>query len=145
MFRHSRQQVIAWGDCDPAGIVFYPRYFDMFDLATAGLLEAASGQTRAELIARHGVVGWPMVDTRATFRAPTRFDDRVRIDSCIERLGRSSFDVSHALRRGDELCVECVETRIWAARSAAGRLQGVPIPDELRQVLSACPEQKSQP
>ena len=30
---------IEWGDCDPAGIIFYPRYFEFFDAWTAALFE----------------------------------------------------------------------------------------------------------
>ena len=31
MFVHRRDVQIQWGDCDPANIVYYPRYFEMFD------------------------------------------------------------------------------------------------------------------
>jgi acyl-CoA thioesterase FadM len=43
MFTHSRTVRIEWGDCDPAGIVFYPRYFAMFGHSTVLLIEAALG------------------------------------------------------------------------------------------------------
>ena len=51
-FRHSYDVIIKWGDCDPAGIVFYPQFFAMFDEATGFLFQAASGMTRTTLI-RH--------------------------------------------------------------------------------------------
>ena len=35
MFSNTRHRTIEWGDCDPAGIVFNPRYFEWFDAATA--------------------------------------------------------------------------------------------------------------
>jgi len=44
MFMNRRTVRIEWGDCDPAGIVFYPRYMAMFDHSTVLLLEAALGQ-----------------------------------------------------------------------------------------------------
>ena len=34
MASNARTVRIEWGDCDPAGIVFYPRYFAMFDHST---------------------------------------------------------------------------------------------------------------
>ena len=77
MFAHSHTLVIPWGDCDPAGIVFFPRFFEMFDEATAALLHAATGLNRAQLIETYGLVGWPMVDTRAEFHVTARFDDHV--------------------------------------------------------------------
>ena len=41
MLVNRRTVRIEWGDCDPAGIVFYPRYFAMFDASTSYLFEAA--------------------------------------------------------------------------------------------------------
>ena len=40
MLVNRRTVRIEWGDCDPAGIVFYPRYFAMFDASTSFLFEA---------------------------------------------------------------------------------------------------------
>ena len=34
MLSNTRTLRIEWGDCDPAGIVFYLRYFAMFDIST---------------------------------------------------------------------------------------------------------------
>ena len=46
----SRRTVeIEWGDCDPAGIVYFPRYFEIFDASTAALFERALGITKAEM------------------------------------------------------------------------------------------------
>ena len=42
MLVNHRNVTIQWGDCDPAGIVFYPRYFEMFDASTAALFARAS-------------------------------------------------------------------------------------------------------
>ncbi len=137
MFTHLRALRVEWGDCDPAGIVFYPRYFAMFDAATAFLLEAASGMTRAALIRHYCVVGWPMVDTRAIFSATASFDDQILIESRVTRLGRSSFDIEHRLLRGNTVCVEATEVRVWATRSGEqGPIKASPLPDELREVLA---------
>ena len=43
MLTNTRQRTIEWGDCDPAGIVFNPRYFEWFDAATAALFARALG------------------------------------------------------------------------------------------------------
>ena len=136
MFSNSHHLIVEWGDCDPAGIVFYPRFFAMFDAATAFLLEAASGMPRADLIRHHSIIGWPMVDTRSIFRAPVSFDDTIRIDGKITRVGTASFDIEHRLFRGETLCVECTETRVWSAKGENGdALRPMSIPEELRTIL----------
>jgi 4-hydroxybenzoyl-CoA thioesterase len=123
---------VEWGDCDPAGIVYYPRYFAWFDNCTAALFEAA-GLPKHQMLKAYGIVGIPMVDTRARFLAPSRFGDDVTVESCISEWRRSSFDVQHKLYKGSALAVECSETRVWAARSTtdAGALEGRPVPADV--------------
>jgi 4-hydroxybenzoyl-CoA thioesterase len=107
---------IEWGDCDPAGIVYYPRYFAYFDNCTAALFEAA-GLPKHKMLKAYGIVGIPMVDTRARFLAPSRFGDDVVVESSIPEWRNSSFDVQHKLFKDGILAVECFETRVWATRS----------------------------
>jgi len=132
MLTNQKKIRIEWGDCDPAGIVYYPRYFAYFDNCTAALFEAA-GLPKHEMLKSYGIVGIPMVDTRARFIAPSRFGDDVVVESSISEWRRSSFDVQHKLFKGDVLAVECFETRVWAARSEtdAEQIESRVIPQEV--------------
>jgi 4-hydroxybenzoyl-CoA thioesterase len=123
---------VEWGDCDPAGIVYYPRYFAYFDNCTAALFEAA-GLPKHQMLKAYGIVGIPMVDTRARFLAPSRFGDDVVVESSIVQWRRSSFDVQHKLYKGSTLSVECSETRVWAVRSAANpdAIEGQAVPADV--------------
>lgn len=125
---NSRPVRIEWGDCDPAGIIFFPNYFRIFDHSTAMLFEAALGMTKFEMFKRLEFTGWPLVRTQARFIKPTRFGDDVVVDSTIS-FGRSSFEVEHKLTLNDELCAECSEKRVWTVRDADGRLRSHPVPD----------------
>ena len=139
MFTFSRSHIIEWGDCDPAGLVFYPRYFVMFDSSTAYMLEAASGLSRSQLMARENILGWPMVDSRAQFLAAARFDDRVQIETKVVHIGRTSFGVEHTLKRGEVTCVQAREVRVWAAggKELSSPIVPVALPTDLRACLSA--------
>jgi len=136
-FSRSRDVTIQWGDCDPAGIVHYPRYFAMFDWSTAELVAAALGMSKKAMIAQYGIVGIPMVDTRARFHSPCGYGDVVSIESSVAKLGRSSFDVVHRLTRGVTLCVEGWETRVWVGRhpNDPERIRALPIPADVAQRL----------
>ena len=46
MFTSTRKTRIEWGDCDPAGIIFFARYFDIFDVSTTVLIERALGMKK---------------------------------------------------------------------------------------------------
>ena len=133
-----RSLVIEWGQCDPAGIVFHPRYFEMFDASAAGLLQLASGMTKAAMLEHFGAAGIPAVDAGAKFLLPCSFGDEVRIETWAERLGRSSFGVRHRLLSGGALAVEGWSTRVWAAKDVddPARLRARPLPDELRKRLA---------
>ena len=87
---------IRWGDCDPAGIIFYPRYFEIFDNATAALFERALGITKFQMFKTYEFAGWPLVKTHARFLKPTRFGDDVTVETSVT-FGRSSFTVEHRL------------------------------------------------
>jgi 4-hydroxybenzoyl-CoA thioesterase len=133
MFSNRRMVRIEWGDCDPAGIVFYPRYFEMFDHSTVLLIERALGMRKLDLYDRYGFAGHPAVETQARFHLPTRFGDDVEIESEITKLGRSSFSLQHRLTLNGALAVEGSETRVWTTRDPArpGGLRAQAMPDEV--------------
>ena len=127
-FTNSRRVRIEWGDCDPAGIIFYPRYFEIFDASTAALFEAALGITKFEMFKTLDFAGFPLVRTHAKFIKPTRFGDDVVVESTIA-FGRSSFEIEHRLSLNGELCAECSEKRVWTVRDpATGNLKSHPVP-----------------
>ncbi len=125
---NTRTVRIEWGDCDPAGIIFYPRYFEIFDAATSALFERALGLTKLQLLKSFDFAGFPLARTRARFLRPTRYGDDVTVETKIS-FGRSSFEIEHRLSLNNLTCVECSEIRVWAVRSSDGQLTSHPIPD----------------
>jgi 4-hydroxybenzoyl-CoA thioesterase len=136
-FTTTRSLRIEWGHCDPAGIVFNPRFFEYFDWSTALLLEAATGTSKAEMLARHDLHGIPLVGTQASFQRPARYGDLVEIVSTVVEVGRSSFTIRHSLFNGGALAVEGRETRVWAGRHPddPSRMKATPIPEHLARKL----------
>lgn len=136
----NRHQVeIEWGDCDAAGIVFYPNYFSYFDAATGRLFEMALGMKKIAWAAKFGIVGIPMVDTGAKFIVPSRYGDVVTIETRVAEIRRSSFRIDHRLLKDNVVAVEGHEVRVWTGRDPENpeKLTGVPIPEEVRAALSA--------
>jgi len=133
MFSTRRTVRIEWGDCDPAGIVFYPRYFAMFDHSTVLLIEQALGMRKHKLYDHYGFGGYPSVETQARFHLPTRYGDDVEIETAITKVGRASFSLQHRLTLDGALAVEGNETRCWVVRdeSRPGGLRAQPMPDDV--------------
>jgi 4-hydroxybenzoyl-CoA thioesterase len=133
MLSNIRNTRIEWCDCDPAGIIFYPRYFEMFDTSTTVLIERALGMTKIEYLKAYAFAGHPVVETRARFRQATRFGDEVAIETKLVTCGQSSFTLEHRISKAGALAVEATETRAWVACAAGdpARTTPQPIPAEV--------------
>ncbi|MBS0248564.1 MAG: acyl-CoA thioesterase [Proteobacteria bacterium] len=127
-YTNTRDVRIEWGDCDPAGIIFYPNYFRIFDHSIEMLFESALGITKYEMFRTLEFAGWPLLKTQSRFFKPTRFGDDCVIASTIT-FGRTSFEVSHRITLKGETCVEANEKRVWTVRDASGQLKSHPIPN----------------
>ncbi len=133
MLTNSKIIRIEWGDCDPAGIVYYPRYFEIFDACTHLLFERASGVTKFLMEKKYDMIGIPMVDTRARFMRSSRYGDDVTVETTATEFRRSSFDVKHRVLNDGQLAAEAFETRVWVGRDPGNpaKIKSQPIPDEL--------------
>ncbi len=123
---------VRWSEADPAGIVFYPRFFEWFDLATEALFDSV-GLPWPEIFPRYGIVGVPIVESGARFQAPVRYGDLVRITSAIAEIRDKTFRVEHEVAVASAHCATGFEVRAWVARpeSPGGRLRARPIPEEI--------------
>jgi len=138
MLINRKEIQIEWGDCDPFGIVFFPRYFEYFDVCTNALFHHALGFPVAEMMRRFQIAGIPLVQASANFFAPSSFGDVVSVESCVTQWGKSSFSVQHRLLRGQILAVEGFEKRVWTVRPAGDPTKAVSqsIPQEIIEKFS---------
>jgi 4-hydroxybenzoyl-CoA thioesterase len=129
---HRKQIHVEWGDCDPAGIVYFPRYFEYFDACTNALFESA-GLPKPDLLRTYGIIGIPLVEAHARYIAPSSFGDTLLVETSITEWKSSSFSVQHKLYRGEILAVEATEVRVWTARTGSDpkRMESRPIPREV--------------
>jgi 4-hydroxybenzoyl-CoA thioesterase len=86
----QRERLIRFSDCDPAGIVFYPQYFVMFNGLVEDWFDEALGLPYADVLMRRRI-GLPTVRVEAEFRAVSRLGDRVALSLGVERLGGRSL------------------------------------------------------
>jgi 4-hydroxybenzoyl-CoA thioesterase len=99
MLTNRKTTAIEWGDCDPAGIVYFPRYFEYCDACTNARF-AHAGLPKPQMLRRYRIAGIPLVDLRGKFLAPSRCGDTVEVESRIVSCGRGSFSVQHRIFRG---------------------------------------------
>lgn len=91
---------VRFGDCDPAGIVYFPRFFDFFHQAMETWFPAELGLGYDSFV-RERKLGLPTVHTEADFQKPSRFGDRVEIWLRVSALGRSSISFAFEVHGDD--------------------------------------------
>jgi 4-hydroxybenzoyl-CoA thioesterase len=127
---------VHWGDCDPAGIIFYPTYFRWMDAATWSFMESV-GYTPTRMREEH--LAMPLVSAECQFIAPARHGDRCQVRSSIARFGGKSFVVSHEIVRIDGAALaKGSETRVWGRyTSGPGTpMKGETISEEIKALFS---------
>ena len=124
---------VHWGDCDPAGIIFYPTYFRWIDAASWALFEAAGFGPKWM---RDEHMAMPLVSAQCEFLAPALHGDRCEVRSRIGRFGGKSFVVEHDIVRADGTpLAKAQETRVWGkyVGGPGTPMKGQPIPDEVKE------------
>ena len=125
---------VQWGDCDPAGIIFYPTYFRWMDAATWALFESV-GFTPQRMREEH--LSMPLVSADCQFLAPALHGDRCEVRSRIGRFGGKSFVVAHEVARDDGTALaRGSETRVWGRGERGKPLRGETIPEALKALFS---------
>ncbi len=88
--RFTFPQKVLFKHCDPAGIVFYPRYFEMIN----DCIEAFFCEIGAPFETLHQTAAVPTAQISTTFHAPSRHGDPLVLDLFVDKIGRSSLDIS---------------------------------------------------
>ena len=123
---HRRK--VMFKDCDPARIVFYPRYFEMLNDTVECFFDEVLGCPFEALHLGHAV---PTARIETVFLAPSRLGDWLEIALECRRVGRSSLDLAFAARCGDEMRLTATSTIVHVGPEG----RSVPWPDGLRKIL----------
>ena len=101
MVEHTTTVQVRWGDADPAGIAFYPRFFEWYDIGTEALF-ASLGLAWPEAFPRYGIVGVPILEAGSRFISPVRYGDAVAVRTRVAWVRGKTFRVEHELSVGDD-------------------------------------------
>lgn len=138
-------QRVEFGDCDPARIVWFPNFFRWIDAASRHFFMEHGVAPWYETEATRGIIGTPLVDTRARFVKTASYGDTLHIRTHVAEWREKSFVMRHRVERpkpeGEvDLIMECEEVRIFAARrdpaDGASSIRAIPIPHDIRALCS---------
>ena len=131
---------MRWSESDPAGIAFYPKFFEWYDVSCAALFDSL-GLPWPVLFPQYEIVGVPIVESGARFASPVRYGDLVRIETTVSEVLEKTFRVEHEVSVGPRHCVTGFEVRAWVARPEhpGGALAARPIPPRVAAHLKGEP------
>jgi len=126
---------IAWGDCDEAGIVFYPNYLYWMDSAFNAWLRER-GLSQRVLRQRFGALGTPILECGAKFLSPASYDDVLAIEATVAEWRDRSFRVEYRGGAAGRPVFEGFEARVWAVPGGERGMRAAPIPASFREALA---------
>jgi 4-hydroxybenzoyl-CoA thioesterase len=129
---------VQFGDCDPAGIVFFPNFSRWMDAASLSFFMQCGVQPWRVLEKTRGIVGTPLLEIHTKFIKSVTYGETITITTQVEEWREKVFIQLHRVTRGDELICEGRETRVFVRRDTENpdRLRAIPVPDDIRALCA---------
>jgi len=124
----TRERLIRFSHCDPAGIVYFVNFFDMVGGVVEDWFREALGLAFQEMHLQRRI-GFPIVNTGCEFFRPARLGDTLRLELAIGKLGRSSIEF---VVRGSADGEEKFRARHKVALVSLDTFRAQPIPADMR-------------
>jgi len=128
---------VHFGDCDPAGIVFFPNFMRWLDAASLHFFMTCGLPPWRVSQAEGGFAGTPVLEVNTRFVKAATYGETLQIHTSIEEWRGKVFIEKQEIRRGGDLLCEAHVTRIFVRRDpATGQLKGVEAGPEVRALCS---------
>jgi 4-hydroxybenzoyl-CoA thioesterase len=128
----SRDIRIRFQHCDPAGIVFYPRYYEMLNQMVEDWFAEGLNLTFQQLHVEQNL-GVPAVHISCDFLAASRIGDTLQFDLQLVEIGTKSFKLLISAWRGDEIRLRATMTLVCVGLGES--LKSREMPDSLRAAM----------
>ena len=134
---------VTFGDCDPAGIVFFPNFSRWMDAASLSFFMQCGLLPWRELVKTRGIVGTPLLEIHTKFMTAATYGQDLVIATHVAEWRAKTFTQVHRISRarpggGEDLICEGREVRAFVVRDAEdpARLRALPIPEDIRAACS---------
>jgi 4-hydroxybenzoyl-CoA thioesterase len=135
---------VTFGDCDPAGIVFFPNFLRWMDTASLSFFMQCGVPPWRELEKTRGIVGTPLLEINTKFMKSATYGETLTVTTHVEEWRVKVVVQMHRVTRvradgtGDDLICEGREVRAFVKRDAddRDRLRAIPVPEDIRLLCS---------
>ncbi len=131
---HVHRVEVCFGDCDPAGIVFFPNFSKWMDTASLAFFMACGVPPWRELAKTRGIIGTPLLEIHTRFMKPATYGETIEVHTSVEEWAVKTFRHRHVVRRGSDVLCEGTEVRAFCVRDTANpdRIKAIPIPEDIK-------------
>jgi 4-hydroxybenzoyl-CoA thioesterase len=123
---------VQFGDCDPAGIVFFPNFSRWMDAASHDYFIHCGLPPWREMETLPHCIGAPLLEMHTRFHTSATYGESLVVHTRIEEWRGKVFIQSHRIMRNDTLICEGQATRALCVKQDDGRLKAVPVPEFIR-------------
>lgn len=129
---------VHFGDCDPAGIVFFPNFSKWMDAASLHFFMTCGVPPWRELVKTTGIIGTPLLEINTQFKRPATYGETLQIHTSIQEWRDKVFIQKHDVKRGDDLLCVGLETRAFCIRppETPDRIKAIPVPADIKALCS---------
>ena len=129
---------VMFGDCDPAGIVFFPNFSKWMDASSLHFFMKCGVPPWRELVKTTGIIGTPLLEVHVKFMRPATYGERLQVHTRIVEWRDKVFIHKHVVQRGDDILCEGTETRAFCVRHPEdpNRIKAIPVPEDIRALCS---------
>ena len=125
---------VVFGDCDPAGIVFFPNFSRWMDASSLNFFVQCGVLPWRELVKTTGIIGTPLLEIHTKFNRPATYGETLQVHTSVEEWRSKVFMHRHIVKRGDVLIWEGTETRAFCQRVPGDpdRIQAIAVPPDIK-------------
>jgi 4-hydroxybenzoyl-CoA thioesterase len=131
---HVYRVAVQFGDCDPAGIVFFPNFNRWMDEASLAFFMACGIPPWRELVKTRGIIGTPLLEIHTKFYRPATYGETIEIHTTVESWAAKTLVQRHVVKRGDVVLCEGTEVRAFCIRDPENpdRIKAIPVPEDIK-------------
>ena len=135
---HCHSVNVQFGDCDPAGIVFFPNFSRWMDEASLAFFMAQGVPPWRELVKTRGIIGTPLLEINTKFMRPATYGETIHVHTTVEEWAAKTFRHRHVVMRGDTVLCEGTEVRAFCIRDPENpeRIKAIPVPEDIKALCS---------
>jgi 4-hydroxybenzoyl-CoA thioesterase len=131
---HIHRVDVHFGDCDPAGIVFFPNFSRWMDEASLGFFIACGVPPWRELVKTRGIIGTPLLEIHTRFYKTATYGQTIEVHTSVQDWAAKTFRQRHVIMRGDTVLCEGTEVRAFCQRDTSDpdRIRAIAVPEDIK-------------